>query len=338
MTYNPSRLPNAPQLSEKSALNFCDSIEKVFQDPQLTPHFAHKFKEDLPELIKTKPEWASLNPAYFAEMIDSLISGKKNLSDIHPSQRKILSQFLQSKQAEYESILDKHFVINLKKQCDLRNLDNPKNSLLTITQKLNHSYHIAIDKIIGNIEGNPLTPATPFGPRAAVYSDPSLPDNDGSGTQLLFNTTYKGQKVAMARGEGREEAFEKQYMEIRDFTDDKDATVKLKLIFAKDKDQFPKIWEQDNWFKSDVVIFKLLFDWLSKKRIFNDMPYAGYQNRKGELKHVDMYAGVYLPYRINGKFIHLQRSRERPEVTWGAVHDINSKDAFPIAHKNFFQN
>ena len=87
-----------------------------------------------------------------------------------------------------------------------------------------------------------------------VYFDPSLPENDKSRNQLLFNITYKNkltnqqETATFARNEGIQEAFDKQKISVIDCKDILEATNELKKIFAKHEQDFPDLWKQKNWF------------------------------------------------------------------------------------------
>lgn len=144
-----------------------------------------------------------------------------------------------------------------------------------------------------------------------VYFDPSLPENDDSGKQTLFNITYinkltnKEETATFARHEGIQEAFDKQGIRVIDCKDTLEATKKIKEMLAPHEKDFPELWELENWFDGNnkADFFKLLGN--KDKGILNNTPYAGFQDSNGDHYRAGSNSGQRLPLRVAGKFASL---------------------------------
>ncbi len=139
-----------------------------------------------------------------------------------------------------------------------------------------------------------------------VYFNSSVPKNDNSGKQEVFNITFENkltleqETVTFARNKGIKKVFDNQNISVIDCKNTLEATQELKKIFVNYKQNFPELWETEDWFSinNPSVLFKL-FDTIQNNY------YAGYQNCVGTYYDKGSCSYQWFPLCVDDEMVSL---------------------------------
>lgn len=127
---------------------------------------------------------------------------------------------------------------------------------------------------------------------------------------------FNGKPYTFVRRAWIEQSFESIDMEVKNFNDKDsnktdeqnfeqnrtDATVYLKQLFGKYKDQYPDLFANDNWYSIDST---KLFPMIDQRATDNDIPYAGWQRSGGGRCWPGRVLFAWLPVRVAGEFAYV---------------------------------
>lgn len=90
--------------------------------------------------------------------------------------------------------------------------------------------------------------------------------------------------------------------EVQDFKNRKDATVYLKQLFGKYKDEYPELFDHKKTPDWSQEGSSKLFPMIYQRATDNDIPYAGWQDSDGEHCWPGRALCAWLPVRVGGNF------------------------------------